>query len=79
MKNVFAIVAAALAVSGCAGGDKLDLPKWDFAPVSLEQDNTCATMKKVTWSVSDTPETIESARKHNARYDRLCGKNKPVA
>lgn len=79
MKTVIAIVAVALALSGCAAGDKIDLPKWDFAPVTLDQDNTCSTMRKVSWSVNDTPETIQSARKHNARYDRLCGKPKPVA
>jgi hypothetical protein len=78
MKTIIAI-AAALTLSGCAAGDKLELPKWDFAPVSFEQDNTCATMRKVSWSVNDTPETIQSARKHNARFDRLCGKSKPVA
>jgi hypothetical protein len=73
MKHLAIAVAAALALAGCSGKD-MKLPDWNWAAVSLEQDNFCAVSRKVTWSVNDTPDTIHQARTHNAKWDRLCGK-----
>jgi len=77
VKSIIIAVLAALALAGCAANGKdLDL---NFVPVSLEPDNYCQIAKKVRWSVNDTPETIDQARRHNAKVDRLCSKPKPVA
>ena len=76
MKQIIIAAFAALALAGCAANGKdLDL---NLIPISLEPDNFCQVSKKVRWSVNDTPETIDQARKLNARWDRLCGqKPKP--
>lgn len=42
--------------------------------VTTVVDNSCKVFKRVSWSVSDTPETATEVRQHNARFDRLCGK-----
>jgi len=77
VKNFIIAALAALALAGCAANGKdLDL---NLVPVTLEPDNFCQVSKKVRWSVDDTPETIDQARRHNAKVDRLCGKPKPVA
>lgn len=78
MKQLLAIIVAALALAGCSAKD-VKLPDWNWAPVSLEQDNFCAVSRKITWEVNDTAETITQARRHNAKVDRLCGKPKQVA
>jgi hypothetical protein len=33
----------------------------------------CATENLVTWSPSDTPETVVQIKVHNAKYKALCG------
>lgn len=58
--------AAILAVSlaGCAKEPPV---------VQVTSDTFCKAAKKRTWSVDDTPETIQEAVKHNAGIDRACG------
>lgn len=43
-------------------------------PVNVVADNYCQAARKRTWSVNDTPETIQEAIRHNAGIDRACGK-----
>jgi len=43
------------------------------APVQVVGDSYCQAAKKKTWSVNDTPETIEQIVRHNAGVDRACG------
>jgi len=77
VKQIIIAALAAMALAGCAANGKdLDL---NFAPISIEPDNFCQVSKKVRWSVNDTPETIDQARRLNAKHDRLCRKPKPVA
>lgn len=64
--RALALVAAVL-MAGCAA-DGGPLP----APVNIVSDNYCAVSKKVSWDVDDTRETIDEARRHNARIDKLC-------
>ena len=59
-----AIIALAALVAGCA------TPQ---APVQVVGDSFCQAAKKKTWSVNDTPETIEQIVRHNAGIDRACG------
>lgn len=66
MKPWFALVAAVL-LAGCAA-DGSPLP----APVNIVSDNYCAVSRKVSWDVDDTRQTIDEARRHNARIDKLC-------
>jgi hypothetical protein len=62
----FRIVAfiASILLTGC---DKSN------APVMVVADSFCLAAKKKTWSVDDTPETIEQIVKYNAGIDRACG------
>ena len=41
--------------------------------VAVVADTYCATVKKRTWSVNDTPESIQEAVRVNAGIDRACG------
>jgi hypothetical protein len=43
------------------------------APVQVVADSFCQAAKKKTWSVNDTPDTIEQIVKANAGIDRACG------
>lgn len=67
-----ALALTAVVLAGCAANGK-DLDLDALMPVTVQPDNTCATMRKVRWSVNDTQETIDQARRLNARWDRLCG------
>jgi hypothetical protein len=75
VKPLIALLAAA-ALTGC------DTIPTEAPSVNIVSDNFCAVAKKVTWSVTDTWQTIDEARRHNARVDRLCGvpgdKGKPA-
>jgi len=62
-----AIVAASL--GGCAGSAPPP-------PVNVVSDTFCQAAKKRTWSVDDTPESIQEAVRHNAGIDRACGTGK---
>lgn len=41
--------------------------------VTLSSDSYCEVNKKQSWSVNDTPETIEQINKENMVWDKLCG------
>ena len=45
------------------------------APVTVEvvSDTYCQIAKKRSWSVNDTPQTIDEARRENAKFDKICG------
>lgn len=66
MKAIIALIAAA-ALAGC------DTLPADPLALNIVSDTFCQTAKKVSWSVSDTWQTIDEARRHNARIDRVCG------
>lgn len=42
-------------------------------PVNVVADSFCRAAKKRTWSVDDTPTTIQEAITQNAGIDRRCG------
>lgn len=64
---VAAILAGALA--GCA----------KEPPVQVVTDSFCQSAKKRTWSVDDTPETIQEAIRQNQGIDRACGIQKQTS
>lgn len=65
IRALAAVGLASCAVAGCSTS----------APqqVNVVADNFCIAAKKKTWSVNDTPETIEQIRRYNAGIDRACG------
>lgn len=67
----FSIRAVAVlgVASGAMAGCAQDMPQ----PVNVVADSFCIAAKKKTWSVNDTPETIEQIRRFNAGVDRACG------
>lgn len=75
MKPIILLLVAAV-LAGC------DTLPAEPPSVNIVSDNFCAVAKKVTWSVTDTWQTIDEARRHNARVDKLCGvpgeKGKPA-
>ena len=64
----FALVALGLVLflAGCATGGPVP------AQVNIVSDTYCSVARKVTWDVNDTRETIDEARRHNSRVDKLC-------
>lgn len=72
MKMLITAAMAALLAGCAANGEPLTLDQ--IVPVTVQPDNFCQVSRKVTWSTSDTQETIDQARRHNAKVDRLCGR-----
>lgn len=72
---ITACVLTAFALGGCSSNGDLDLLA-PAAQVNITSDSFCAVAHKVTWSVANNRQTIDDARRHNARVDRLCGKGK---
>lgn len=68
-------LAAAAVIAGSLGG----CANKDVQTVTVVADTFCMSAKKRTWSVNDTPETIQEAIKQNAGIDRACGKAKTVS
>jgi len=71
---IAAVLLQAVAPGGCftpAAEQKVPLQ-----PVTISVDTLCL-MKKRSWSVDDTPETVRAATAFNAGWDRKCAK-KPV-
>ncbi len=66
MKQWIAIMTV-LALAACA--DPTAAPP----KLNIVADNYCAIAKKRTWSVNDTWQSIEEARRENAKIDKLCG------
>lgn len=59
----FAALGLAVAVlSGCA-----------TPPVAVKGDTYCTIAKRIAWSKSDTPKTVDQVRRHNAKHRRVCG------
>lgn len=48
------------------------------APIVVVADTLCITAKKRTWSIDDTPQTIQEAVRYNAGIDRACNGKKPT-
>jgi hypothetical protein len=66
------VVAASLCLlGGCA-----TVPE---TKISVVADSFCLAAKKRSWSVDDTPGSIEEAIRVNAGIDRACGKGKPTS
>ena len=42
-------------------------------PVAVKGDTYCGIARRITWSVSDTRETIDQVRRSNAKHRRVCG------
>lgn len=77
--NRFIAIAAAVALSGCSTAD-LDTitSSIPLQPVNVVSDSFCVVSRKVSWSVTDTWQTIDDARRHNERIDKLCGSETPA-
>lgn len=56
-----------LTLPNCAGDQQAAVN------VTLSSDSYCEVNKKQSWSVNDTPETIEQINKENMVWDKLCG------
>ena len=69
-----AIAYIAFAIPLLLGNDGGCGTKSDPAPVQIVADTYCLTVKKRSWSVNDTPESIDEAMRHNAAIDRACRK-----
>lgn len=70
-------VAIVCTLSGCAQSPPAE-PLVKAATVQVTSSDFCEIMKalsptgKLTWSVADTPETINQVRRVNAAYDKRC-------
>lgn len=64
------IILAASILAGCATPQQT---------VTVVADSYCQAVKKRTWSVNDTPETIQEAIKQNQGIDRACGRPKATS
>lgn len=62
-----AAVAIALTLGGCSPPE---------APVQVVADSYCLGVKKRTWSINDTQETIDEAIRINAGIDKACPQKK---
>jgi hypothetical protein len=62
LATILSIATLTFVISGCShfGGQKVVV------------DTTCSVMTPMRCSRSDTPETLDQCRRHNAVYDRLC-------
>jgi hypothetical protein len=58
-----AAVAIFLVLGGCSPPE---------APVQVVADSYCLGVKKRTWSINDTQETIDEAIRINAGIDKAC-------
>lgn len=70
-KPMLAVIAATV-LAGCAMQEK-------EPPVNVVGDSFCTASKKRSWSVNDTPESIQEAIRINRGIDRACGKGKAVS
>lgn len=61
--RIATLATLAALVAGCA----------QEVPIQVVTDSLCTTAKKRTWSVNDTPETIEEAVRYNRAIDKACG------
>lgn len=68
------LVVVALTLAGCSGQMAQSPPS-----LAVKGDTYCELAEKQSWSVRDTAETITSARRANAKYDRICAEPKPTS
>lgn len=61
------ILTLTFGISGCSS-----MLTKAFGPKRIVTDTTCATIRPMRCSRSDTPETLRQCKQHNAVYDRLC-------
>lgn len=73
MHRLLVIVAAALALGGCE-----TVPELNMLQAQIVTDNFCVVSRKVSWDVTDTWQTIDEARRHNERIDKLCDSDTPA-
>ena len=72
-----AATAILVTVAGCAGPTLDPQPvKWQSVVVS---GDTICNLKKRSWSVDDTPETVSEAVAFNELWDRKCAASKAKA
>jgi hypothetical protein len=76
MKHLAIVFAAALALAGCGPDFKIPAADFDFASVTLGQDNYCELAKRRTWHPDDTTETINGLRAENRKWTCLCTEQK---
>lgn len=60
-----AVAVLALMLGGCASSQ---------VPVQVVADSYCLGVKKRTWSINDTQESIDEAIRINAGIDKACPK-----
>lgn len=60
------VVVLSLSLSGCALFQ-------EAKPEQTVTDSFCLSARKRTWSVSDSPQSIQEAEAWNSAIDRRCG------
>lgn len=71
MKQISIAIAAGLALAGC-GKDVIPAADFNFASVTLGQDNYCSIAKRRSWHPEDTTESINGWRQENRKWTCLC-------
>ena len=67
--RLLAIALVALSLAGCkTTGTPDKLPA-----IQVTSDSYCKIAKRRTWSVNDTTETIDEARREKAKFEKICG------
>jgi hypothetical protein len=69
-----AAVALLLLLAGCSTAQPPEPEPLKVAPVVT--DTFCETVRKRTWSVKDTPDSIREAVAWNRAVDKRCGQVK---
>jgi hypothetical protein len=69
--GLVAILSVAVIAGGCSQSQATDKP----IKLTLKPNSICSLPER-TWSVDDTPETIEEAIRFNTGRARACGEKK---
>lgn len=70
------MIAVACTLAGCGPDLKIPAADFDFASVTLGQDNYCSIAKRRTWHPDDTTESINGWRAENRKWTCLCTQQK---
>jgi hypothetical protein len=75
MTRLTTVLCTCLLLAGCSTAKDV------YQAVSIQPDSYCVIAKKQkrTWSLNDTYETIEEARRINGAIDKACGTGAKVS